>query len=497
MNQGVAGQSWMPVRRRARGSISRLPSGALRVRVYAGADPITGRRGYLSETVAAGPMARERAEEASRRLLARVQRRRSLRTDATVNELLDRHLALLHCSEHTRQSHEWMATKHIRPLIGRLRLLAVTPERLDGLYATVLRCREHCPPRTPPGHVCRPLHPGTVRKLHYLLSSAFRRAVRWGWIDHSPTSHASAPPQPHPEPQPPTPAEAARILTAAWTDPDLGPLVWLAMATGARRGELCALRWRHIDTVRGLMVIRSSIAQAGVQVWEKDTKLHQRRHIALDPVTIAILDAYREQRRQRAAVVGVELSDDGFIFSPRADARTCRSPQAITSQYRRLTIELGVHTTLHKLRHYSATELIRAGVDVRTVAGRLGHSDGGTTLVYYAAWVREADQRASRILMRRLPLPAPPTAVTAPSRRALPPSPYQVIATELRTAITAGSLPPGAVLPTVKQLGARHHVSPCTAHRAITVLAAEHLVTVSRGRRAIVNHQTNGSKPSP
>jgi integrase len=50
---------------------------------------------------------------------------------------------------------------------------------------------------------------------------------------------------------------------------------------------------------------------------------------------------------------------------------------------------LGINTTFHKLRHYSATELIRAGVDIRTVAGRLGHAEGSTTLTYYAAWVRE------------------------------------------------------------------------------------------------------------
>lgn len=133
---------------------------------------------------------------------------------------------------------------------------------------------------------------------------------------------------------PPTEAEA-------WRDPDLGPLVWLAMATGARRGELCALRWRHIDTTCGVMVIRSSIAQAGGQVWEKDTKLHQRHHIALDPVTVAVLTAYHQQRQQRAAAVGVELPDDGFVFSSRADARTCRSPQGMTSQYRRLVSRLG------------------------------------------------------------------------------------------------------------------------------------------------------------
>ena len=57
---------------------------------------------------------------------------------------------------------------------------------------------------------------------------------------------------------------------------------------------------------------------------------------------------------------------------------------------------LGIRTTIHKLRHYSATELIRAGVDLRTVGGRLGHAEGGTTLAFYVAWVREADQRACR-----------------------------------------------------------------------------------------------------
>jgi integrase len=64
---------------------------------------------------------------------------------------------------------------------------------------------------------------------------------------------------------------------------------------------------------------------------------------------------------------------------------------------------LGIKTTLHKLRHYSATELIAAGVDIRTIAGRLGHGGGGTTtLRVYAAWVSEADQRAAQVLGGRL-----------------------------------------------------------------------------------------------
>lgn len=481
----AAASSQVPVRRRARGSISRLPSGSLRVRVYVGVDPVGRRQRWLSETVQPGPTAAARAEEVCRRLVERVRRSRCLRTDATLNELLDRHLVLLYCGEHTRESYEYTAARHIRPLLGHLRLSAVTPEQLDELYAGLLRCREHCSLGAKAGHVCRPLGSATVRKIHYLLGSAFRRAVRWGWIDRNPTDGATAPPMSRPEPLPPTPVEAARILAAAWEDPDLGPLVWVAMATGARRGELCALRWCHVDTVDGVLVIRLAIAQARRGVWEKDTKFHQRRHVALDPVTCTILNTYRQERRRRAAAVGETLLADGFVFSPQVDAATCWSPQELSRQYRRLVDRLGIRTSLHKLRHYSATELIRAGVDVRTVAGRLGHSGAGTTLTYYAAWVQEADQRACRILMERLPLPAPPPgeAISPGTTRS---SPYQVIAAELRSAIVNGTQPAGALLPTVKQLAARHHVAVSTAHRAIAILAAENLVTVSRGRRAIV-----------
>ncbi len=64
---------------------------------------------------------------------------------------------------------------------------------------------------------------------------------------------------------------------------------------------------------------------------------------------------------------------------------------------------LGWDMHIHQLRHFSATELIAAGVDIRTVAGRLGHGGGGTTtLRVYSAWVAEADQRAAASLAGRL-----------------------------------------------------------------------------------------------
>ena len=78
--------------------------------------------------------------------------------------------------------------------------------------------------------------------MHFILSGAFKRAVRWRWVSVSPFGQAEPPPARRPTPQPPTPEEAARILNEAWRDPAWGSLLWVAMTTGARRGELCAVR---------------------------------------------------------------------------------------------------------------------------------------------------------------------------------------------------------------------------------------------------------------
>jgi site-specific recombinase XerD len=69
---------------------------------------------------------------------------------------------------------------------------------------------------------------------------------------------------------------------------------------------------------------------------------------------------------------------------------------------------LGITTHLHSLRHYSATELLTAGVDLRTVAGRLGHGGGGaTTLKVYAACVAASDRKAAELIRTRLPARRP------------------------------------------------------------------------------------------
>jgi hypothetical protein len=210
----------------------------------------------------------------------------------------------------------------------------------------------------------------------------------------------------------------------------------------------------------------------------------QHRRIALDSETLALLNEHRARCEERAVSVGLALDDEAFVFSLAVDGSVHLKPDSVSQRYAWLARRLGLSTTLHKLRHYSATELISASVDIRTVAGRLGHGGGGTTtLKVYAAWVSESDQRAATTLFARLPTrPATEPSGRAPEGEAV----YPRIAAELRAQITSGELPLGAPLPTHKQLTEQYGISVGTAHRVTALLGIEGLIHVSRGRRATV-----------
>jgi integrase len=193
---------------------------------------------------------------------------------------------------------------------------------------------------------------------------------------------------------------------------DWGTFIWTAMTTGARRGELCALHWYHLDLDGAVVHIKRAIGKDENGRWfEKDTKTHQQRRVVLDEETAVLLREHRAHTAAEATKLGVTLDDAGYVFSSAPDHRKFIDPGAATQRYERMAKRLGIGSTLHKLRHYSATELLNAGVNIRAVAGRLGHGGGGAkTLRVYAAWLAEADQRAAPILAAACPSAPPPHA---------------------------------------------------------------------------------------
>jgi integrase len=420
---------------RQRGGIEQRGD-TLRVSVYAGLDPVTGKRVYLRETVqGTDKAAQKRADKALTKLLAQVDAQRTTQSSVSLSYAINEWMRVNEIEDTTRNTYVGYIDRTIVPALGSTPIRKVSARVLEELYADLRRCRIRCDGRpsithktTDPhdcaekkckAHVCRPLAAATVRQIHTIISGTMTAAVRWGWTDTNPASTAKQPKKKPPEPDPPSSTEAALLVEEAFrVDDDWGTLVWLVMTTGIRRGEACALRFSDIkgldanlDTeagdVEGILEVRRNYVKVAGVSKEKATKTHQMRRIALDSETMTLLREHRDRVRDRLKAIDKKFTPDLFVFAGTRkdeDHSAPYSPNAVTQRYKDMGTRLGIDTHIHALRHYSATELLTAGVDLRTVAGRLGHGGGGaTTLKVYAAWVAASDRKAAEILAARMP----------------------------------------------------------------------------------------------
>ncbi len=144
------------------------------------------------------------------------------------------------------------------------------------------------------------------------------------------------------------------------------------------------------------LTIRTGIADVAGRLVETDTKSHKPRTISLDVDTARRLRRHRRWAERAAACHDTALDPRAFVLSEAVDGASPYRPDKATGTFRRVAKRAGIpKTRLHDLRHFAATQLIGAGCDLRTVAGRLGHGQPWTTLNTYAAFLPERDQVAA------------------------------------------------------------------------------------------------------
>lgn len=388
-----------------RGTMKERSPGTWRLRAYVGRDA-EGRPVQVTRTFKGG---KRQAEAELARLVTEVTERGApLSGLVTVGELLERwldHIAPLR-QPGTVRAHRSCGEAVIAEL-GRVRLNRLTAQDLDRAYSRWLAAGRA---------------PATVRRYHAVLAAALHQARRWGLVTQVVTELASPPPMRSRPPSVPDPsAVQALVAMAEEENPVLATAIVLAAITGARLGELCGLRWSDVDLERSVLHIRRAVKH-GIDKGDLvvgPTKTHQDRKVSLDPLARDVLERHRRLLDEWAAKVGVAVLGDGYVlpggpawgFDPTG-AQPVR-PNSVTSAFARLARRAGVKVRFHDLRHFSATQLIGAGVDVRTVAHRLGHADPATTLRVYAHALAERDREAAAILGRLVAAPG-----TSPSSEA-------------------------------------------------------------------------------
>ena len=236
---------------------------------------------------------------------------RATDSSATVRSLVEewlRHSEARGRAPRTLHDARRSAETVIHPDFGDVPIAELTPRHLDEWYRKLA---------TGEGRD-RPLKPASIRRHHAVLSAALGQAVRWGWIDRNPAERAQPSPLGHVELQVPTVEEVQALLSAgAKRNERWGMLLSLAVLTGARRGELCALRWTDIEGER--IRIRRSLYRAGTDRGEKTTKGGRERWVVVAPAGRTLLKAWRARCAKAAAEMEVTLVHDAFVVSPLPD----------------------------------------------------------------------------------------------------------------------------------------------------------------------------------
>ncbi len=223
---------------------------------------------------------------------------------------------------------------HLVPSLGGLRLSKIRHEEIERFQAERLT----------------KVASGTVKKEMMRLKHILNRAVAWRYLKDSPAKGLSKVTPPPGRVRYLSPEERSAILAHA--RPDLRLYILAALQTGARRGELSALRWCDID-MRGRTV-----------AFEK-TKNGERRVV---PLTDTLRDTLQSLLRP---------------LDPQAKVFPALSVDAVTIAFRRLTKDLGIAgLRFHDLRHDVASTLTMAGASQRAVMEILGHKDPRMTLRY-------------------------------------------------------------------------------------------------------------------
>lgn len=348
-------------------------------------DAASGRARQLSRMQ---PGTKREAQRALSALVAEVSAGKISSSSTTLNELLARWLDQVEdqLSPTTAREYRRLVTNMIGPDLGTTRLGKLSTQRIDAYYAALVRQRG--------------LSAGSVRHVHAVLRGSLGQAVKWGWIPVNPAVSASPPKIRRKEINPPSLADTRKLLaTADEHDVEFAALLRVLTATGARRGEVCGIRWSDIDRGARTLSIQRSVASVAGGTVVKDTKSHAARRISLDDDTIVILEEQRDRLKHRAAVCELPFNEDGYAFTMTADGSEPLHPDTITGTFGRVQKRAGLKgIRLHDLRHLHATQLLAAGVPVPTVSGRLGHANSATTLNVYAHFLEASDRDAADVI---------------------------------------------------------------------------------------------------
>jgi len=246
----------------------------------------------------------------------------------------------------------------------------------------------------------------SIRKYHVLLHLLFKRAVRWQLIFANPADQVDPPAYEYKNEKIILDHEQVGEFLLLLKNECTKHQLWclLGIALGLRRGEIFGLQWKHVDFDSKTILIDQSaqyVRGKGVNIKSTKTKASERL-LSLPDTLLGLLHIYRKEKQAERYELankweGAAHFRDDFIFTTWNGH--IAFPDSLNTWLSRFVKKHNLSKiTPHSFRHMAATYLINAGVDIRTVAGKLGHANSTTTQLVYSHLLRKAEFETADVM---------------------------------------------------------------------------------------------------
>lgn len=299
------------------------------------------------------------------------------------------------CAPSTLQQYEVMLKVRLRPSFGAKKLADIKTIDILSAYESWADSK---------------VGARTIIHAHNLLRATLNKAVKWELISRSPADSISPDDLPKPKRHEPTALDEAGLQTLLRearqptqrsinrrylsTYSAFYPAIFFAAYTGARRGEVLAIRWTDLNLDSGEVTIARSLTDAGKCLTFKRPKNNRSRTISISKALVVVMRAHRASQAAERLALGAAYQDQALAFA-RPDGSPF-PPWNFGVAFRNLVERAGVkRIRLHDLRDTHASLLAKAGIPIQVISKRLGHSSIGITFDRYLAMYRDQDEAAA------------------------------------------------------------------------------------------------------
>jgi integrase len=275
---------------------------------------------------------------------------------------------------------------HIKPALGAVKLETLNTHMIQKFYNSLSKERNGKPG----------LSPKSIKIVHGVLHKALQQAVSIGYIKFNPSDACTIPRVERKEIKP-LDNEAIIKFLKAIQGHRFEDVYLTLLFTGMRRGEVCGLTWDHVNLEKGTILINRQLQNIPGQPGAfrlVSTKSSKGRTISVAASVVEILKKHRAKQAEARLLAGPIWKDENFVFTD--DVGSHLSPNTLYHNYKRLVASIGMpDARLHDLRHSYAVAALRAGDDIKTVQGNLGHHTASFTLDTYGHVTEEMKQASA------------------------------------------------------------------------------------------------------